>query len=431
MRRGGRRDARGWRGSALGGGLTLLLLAGIPACGTGGGDAPPLRDFTLTTSGGTHPTVAVDLRDGTTYVAWVHLTGEGDAQDVRLVRIPPGGEPEPPVRVNTVQGDATPHEQAPAQVAVGPEGEVFVMWQRRTAIEGRRFGASTLRMARSSDGGRSFEPAIDVADYDGPIPASHTFHNLVVDPAGGVIASWLDGRAPWVMQAAGIEGPDPGTEMRVAVSQDGGRSFGASVVLASGVCPCCRTSLALGPDGAIYAAWRNIWPTPDGREIRDPAVARSDDGGMSFGPPIRIHADDWVHDGCPHAGPALAVDGVGALHALWYTGTPDGPGIFHTRSTDRGEHFSPATPLVQGEWVPPSRVDLVTTPAGSVMAVWEDRRQEPPVFGVVEIPAGGAPDTGREVLIPGTFPMVASADDRRVLAWLDGEAVHLRIEGGR
>lgn len=430
MRRRNGEKGSGWRGIASGGVASLLLLAALSGCDTGGGGAPPPPDITLTTNGGTHPTVAVDPRDGTTFVAWVHLTGEGDAQDVHLVRIPAGGEPEPPVRVNTVVGDATPHEQAPAQVAAGPDGAVYVMWQRRTAIEGRRFGASTLRMARSSDGGRSFEAAIDVADYDGPIPASHTFHNLVVDPEGRIIASWLDGRAAYVMEAAGIEGPDPGTEMRVAVSEDGGRKFGPSVVLASGVCPCCRTALALGPDGAVYAAWRNIWPTPDGKEIRDPAVARSDDGGRSFGPPVRIHADDWVHDGCPHAGPALAVDGEGVLHALWYTGTPDGPGVFHVRSTDRGEHFSDATPLVQGEWVPPSRVSLSTTPSGSVTAAWEDRRQEPPVFGVVEIPAGGAPDTRREVRTPGTFPMVASAQDGRVLAWLQGEAVHVRIEEG-
>jgi len=424
---------RGGYGTTLPGRTALLLgpaLLSLWACEKGGGgESPP--PYTLTAEGGTHPTVAVDPVEGTAYVAWVQLTGRGDDQDVHLVRIPAGGVPGEPVRVNTVAGDATPHEQAPAQVAVGPQGEVYVMWQKRTAIEGRRFGASTLRMARSLDGGATFEPAVEVADYRGAVPASHTFHNLVVDAEGRVIASWLDGRGAHEMEAAGVHGPDPGIDVRVAISEDGGTSFGASTVLAKGVCPCCRTALALGPDGAVYAAWRHIWPTDDGKEIRDLAVARSDDGGRSFGPPVRLHADNWVHDGCPHAGPALAVDGQGMLHALWYTGSPEGAGVFHTRSQDRGEHFGAATPLVQGEWVPPSRVALAASPGGALTAVWEDRRQDPPQFGLGEIPPGGAPATGGHRHQEGTFPMVAASPGGRVVAWLDGEAVHVRIEEER
>lgn len=403
------------------------LLWGALACtgGEGNGDPPP-APLTLVTGSATHPTVAVDPADGTVFVAWVQLSGEGDDQDVHLVRIPPGQPPAAPVRVNHVAGDATPHEQAPAQVALGPGGEVYVMWQKRTPFEGRRFGTTALRMARSLDGGRSFEPAIDVADWDGPVPSSHTFHTLLVTPGGEIVASWLDGRAALVQAAAGIEGPDPGTEVRVAVSRDGGRSFGPSSRVASNVCPCCRTALARGPDGAVYVAWRHIWEGADGSQIRDLAVARSEDGGLSFGPPMRIHADEWAHDGCPHAGPALAVDGEDQLHALWYTGTPSGPGVFHARSSDRGKTFGTPTPLVQGEWVPPSRVALATRPDGRLLATWEDRRQDPPAFGRVEIPPGGTP--GRGILAPGTFPVVASGAGRQAVAWLDGEAIHLLVE---
>lgn len=402
----------------------LALLFSVAACGRGEGGTSALP-LTLVEVGGTHPTVAVTPGD-TVLVAWVHLTGEGDDQDVFMVRIPPGGEPEPPVRVNDVPGDATPHEQAPAQVAVGPGGEVYVMWQKRRPWEGRRFGTTALRMARSTDGGRTFGAAIDVADWDGPVPASHTFHTLLVTPEGTVVASWLDGRAALEQAAAGIEGPDPGTEVRVAVSLDGGRSFGASTRVASNVCPCCRTALARGADGALYVAWRNIWPGEGGTQVRDLAVARSDDGGVTFGAPVRIHADGWVHDGCPHAGPALAVDGRGELHALWYTGTPAGPGVFHARSGDRGEHFGEATPLVQGEWVPPSRVALVGRPDGSVLAAWEERRDDPPAFGRATIRSGGAPGAGEYA--PGTFPSLASGSNVEAVVWLDGEAVHVLVE---
>src|SRR5690606_27884878 len=68
------------------------------------------------------------------------------------------------VRVNDIRGDAAPHDQAPPQVAVGPDGVIYVVWQNNTVIPGRRFPASNLRLARSLDGGRTFEPAIFVND---------------------------------------------------------------------------------------------------------------------------------------------------------------------------------------------------------------------------------------------------------------------------
>jgi hypothetical protein len=58
----------------------------------------------------------------------------------------------PPVRVNDIEGDAAPHLQAPAQVAAGPGGAVYVAWTNATLIEGRRFPASDLRSrARSTE----------------------------------------------------------------------------------------------------------------------------------------------------------------------------------------------------------------------------------------------------------------------------------------
>lgn len=419
------------RGGILSGVGALLAWAAFTAggCGPGeeGAQPPPLH--LLASEGATHPTAAVDPRDGTAYVAWVQLTGEGDDHDVLLVRLPPGGEPEPPVRVNREPGTATPHEQAPPRVAVGPGGEVYVLWQHRIPVPGRRFGASTLYLARSLDGGRTFEPAVEVADYRGPVPASHTFHDLLVTPEGRLVASWLDGRASAELEAAGIHGEEGGSQVRIAVSRDGGRSFGRSVRVASEVCPCCRTVLALDGGGALLVGWRHIWKTEDGREIRDLALARSEDGGERFGDPVRIHADGWLHEGCPHAGPALAADGGGTLHALWYTGTPSAPGVFHARSVDGGRTFGAATPLVTGEWVPPSRVSLVSLGDGAVWAAWEDRREEPPTFGLMRIPAGGPPSPGQAERVAGTFPELAAGHGRRVVTWLDGESIWVRIEG--
>ncbi|HEX2210623.1 MAG TPA: hypothetical protein VHG93_23280, partial [Longimicrobium sp.] len=103
-----------------------------------------------------NPTAAIDPRDGTGLVAWIAT--EGGASSVWLARVDGEGRTGAAVRVNDRPGDAAPHEQAPAEVAVGPDGAVFVLWQNNTPVEGRRFHASDLRLAVSEDGGRSFRP---------------------------------------------------------------------------------------------------------------------------------------------------------------------------------------------------------------------------------------------------------------------------------
>src|SRR5690606_24771879 len=159
----------------------LPLLAGCGRAGPALG--PPL---TLADAGASNPTVAVDPRTGTAYVAWVGVqSGNADVYLARIER----GEAGAPVRVNDIPGDAAPHEQAPAQVAVAPNGDVLVLWQNNTPVEGRRFPASDLRLARSTDGGRTFEPAVTVNDDAGGLPSSHTFHDIAVAPDGTVYVS--------------------------------------------------------------------------------------------------------------------------------------------------------------------------------------------------------------------------------------------------
>ena len=91
-------------------------------------------------------------------------------------------------------------------------------------------------------------------------------------------------------------------------STDGGHTFAPNRRVSIGeVCPCCRTALVSGTDGSLYIAWRTVLPG----NIRDIVVARSTDGGATWSAARRVHADDWVFEACPHAGPALAVDSSG------------------------------------------------------------------------------------------------------------------------
>src|SRR5690606_7994914 len=154
-----------------------------------------------------------------------------------------------PVRVNQTPGDAAAHQQAPAQVAVGTDGSLYVVWITQRRVEGRRFPASDLRFARSDDGGQTFSPTVTV-NPDAGIPTTHHFHNIALAPDGTLYVGWLDSTtrdkkggasASHHHHGAGSHhgsGDDgaPGTELHVARSTDGGRTFQTPVVVTRNTC---------------------------------------------------------------------------------------------------------------------------------------------------------------------------------------------------
>lgn len=429
---------RGARRTAVrrrpGTGTALLLACGL-AAGCGDVRVPDAEPTVLAAAHASNPTVAVDAATGDALVAWVSSV-EGES-NVMLARWS-GGEPGRAVRVNDVDGDAAPHLQAPARVAAGPGGHVYVAWTNATRVEGRRFPTSELRFARSRDGGRTFERAIYVNDDAGGEPTSHTFHDMVVAPDGTIVVSWIDGRttrpapppsgdgghgshgdADGGSSPADAPAPYDGPEIRVAFSIDGGASFGPSAVVDDDACPCCRTDLAVGPEGTLYIAWRKVFEG----SVRDVVVARSLDGGRTWEEPVRVHDDGWVFGGCPHAGPTLATDAEGAVHVAWYTGREGGPGLFYVRSDDGGVSFRGATPLLTGAWVPPSQVELGVTASGSLWALWEDRTLEEPVTYLGVAAPGRVPDVARARALAGTNPSLGAGEAGAFVAWLSGGQV--------
>jgi hypothetical protein len=415
--------------------VRLVLVAALchPLSACARDHLPQLGEpVTLVEHGASNPTVAVDPRNGTVYVAWVG-SAEGDG-NVYVSRSTDGIAFDPPVRANHVAGDAAPHEQAPAQVEVGPEGNVYVVWQKNTAAPGRRFPYSDLRLARSVDGGRAFEPAMTVNDDAGTQPSSHTFHDVLAGPDGTVWVSWIDGRARAAAEAGaevndqhgthGGHGEDglPGQELRIARSDDGGRTFGTSTVVAGDICPCCRTALALSPEGELYVGWRTVLAN----NVRDVVLARSTDRGVTWTAATRVHSDDWVFDACPHAGPSVAVDAAGRVHVAWYTGAEQRPGIYTAASSDRGVTFGAPAALLTGEWVPPSQVKLAADASGMMVLVWDDRRREESALRIGYRLAGSAPIVRTADATRGTSPAIATGAGRIAVAWLDGDAVRVR-----
>jgi hypothetical protein len=167
--------------------------------------------------------------------------------------------------------------------------------------------------------------------------------SIPVDPTGAASQSFytLAVGPDGAVYAAWLDGRDRGqgksgsSALYVAKSTDRGQSFGKSVRVALNVCPCCRPSIAFTDARTMHIGWRGVIDD----DIRDIFVSASSDGGATFSTPARVAEDNWRISGCPHSGPSLATMG-GKLFAAWRTVTGDRARVYIASSGDNGAHFS-------------------------------------------------------------------------------------------
>lgn len=246
---------------------------------------------------------------------WLHTSFDG------------GDTFEPPVRVNDVEGEVSSHGESSPQMQVRTRSEFYTLWQSR------RGDGSVLRFARSLDWGESFQKAISI---DPTGSASQSFFTLNVAPNGVVYAAWLDGRD----RGKGV----PGTSaVYLSKSTNKGASFEKPVRVALNVCPCCRPSIGFSGAGLVHVSWRGV---VEG-SVRDIFIATSSDEGVSWGQGRRVAEDNWVINGCPHSGAALASMGK-RLFVAWHTIRDKQNRLYLAFSDDAGQTFSRRVDVSQG-----------------------------------------------------------------------------------
>ena len=214
-------------------------------------------------------------------------------------------------------------------------------------------------------------------------------------------------RAVWL---DGRETVDGGAmTLRSAVVDSDGRVHDDALI-DDKVCDCCQTDAVLMDDGAAVVVYRDRTDS----EIRDVSTARLFDDQWSS--PRSVHDDRWLMPACPVNGPAVAVVG-GSLGCAWFTADADRQGRVQIAfSDDGGKTFGPPVPVDEGD--PGGRVDLVMTEGGSALVVWLEgakvvvRR----VDRTGRLGPAIAVATSTEERASG-FPRMARTGDRVVIAW--------------
>ena len=325
--------------------------------------------------------------DGTLYVSYVNLVGNGNVPDnLWVARSTDGGRTlSAPVRV---AGELT----FQARVAVGPDGAVHLTW-----LQAREVGLFKMpRMpnpivaARSTDGGRTFSAPVVVSD---PQRQRVAAASPVIDRDGRLVVLYEDFKGDR-RDFEFLEGP-PAEEpfaLVLTVSTDGGRTFSQGREIESGVVANRRflvflpefPSLAAGRDGSLVVAWA------DGRSgDEDVLLRRSVDGGRTWTEAVRVN-DNRVGDGTDQYLPRVAVAPSGRIDVLFLDRRRDPDNIrtdaFLAVSEDAGRSFdnvrvsstsfdSRVGPFIDATFPVDfgSRLGLLSSDDGT-LAAWTDSR---------------------------------------------------------
>ena len=177
------------------------------------------------------------------------------------------------------------------------------------------------------------------------------------------------------------------TPIVVSRSTDGGLTWSAPLEVSGTVTPggFFQDSVgAVGPDGSMYVAWDETFTTPGGVSAMRLWVARSTDGGATFGAPrvVQDVVPERLHNAAYRHGsyPAMGVAPSGAVYVAWADNRNGDADILLTRSSDGGLTWSIPVrvnddPLGVGTdqffpWVSVS-------PNGRVDIMWYDKRPDP------------------------------------------------------
>jgi hypothetical protein len=342
--------------------FVAVLAIQVPAFGS----AAPADPVTLAVAGRANATPWVAAAGGFVAVTWSAAAG-GKNGDIMIAVSRDGGLTfAAPVRVNSLEGDARISGEIAPRVALlprqGADPIISVTWNAKDAH-------THIKTARSVDGGRTFEKAASMQTPDAA--GDRGWQAAAIDAKGALHAIWLDHRG--MVSGAGKGHEHKGEHDGVAMAQRSGLYYASTTgpgerELFKGVCYCCKTAIAIGPDGRIHAAWRHVFAN----NMRDIGYTVSRDGGRTFAPLLRVHEDKWSINGCPDDGPAIAVDRSGTVHLAWPTVLNGEEGALMYASSANGRSFGAPVRVPTLGSPKPSHPQIAADANGRMMIAWDE-----------------------------------------------------------
>ncbi len=293
------------------------------------------------------------------------------------------------------------HRQEYPSAAVGPNGDIFVVWQDDQNNPGI---TSDIFCARSTDNGSTFTVLGKIDDSSGN--PDHIYPQITADSQGKLHAVWADYRSGSYYQIYYANSTDngstwsanvqvnytvtgtqtqpsvatdssnniyvawddgrSGSHVYVAKSTDGGASFGAAKKVDSSTGSARHCWVCVAPNDNVSVAWE------DSRNSNwDIFLATSTDGGSSFGSEVNVTTNT---SGSSQTYPRVAADPGSGLDVVWSDNRDGNYGVFCGASSD-GSTFSAVAVNDTDTGITASQAaSLAVDSAGVVHVAWQDKR---------------------------------------------------------
>jgi hypothetical protein len=243
-----------------------------------------------------------------------------------------------------------PHGENLPKIIFKPSGEIIAVWGAGNPNPKNKY-SGLVYYAQSFDRGKTWSKATslvkDTASFD------QRYFDVAILPNGEAGIVWLDNRKTTNKEGSGL----------YYAATNGKSGFQHEKLISEPCCQCCRTDLFIDSKKNIHTIYRAILND----SIRDMVHIVSTDGGATFSQPIKISNDNWVINGCPHTGPAMAENEKG-MHFAWFT-AGGGAGIYYNNTHDEGHTFT-SRDTVSGSTAKHSQI--VSLPNGNILIVWNE-----------------------------------------------------------
>jgi hypothetical protein len=272
---------------------------------------------------------------------------------------------------------------------------VFAQWRELAGDEPR------IRLARSSDGGRTWTTPVTPHPA---LPSEFGFVSMLPLADGAARIVWLDGRRKGE------------TELRAATMTTAG-TLGAQSVVDPRVCDCCQTSMVMTPRGPLL-----VYRDRSANEVRDISIAAPVADARS----AIIHSDGWQLTGCPVNGPRLDARG-NRLAVAWFSAASGRAAVNVAFSQDGGVTFGAPIRVDAGH--PAGRADVVLLADGSAIVTWVETASPVSHIMARHVAEGGplgAPQTIGSSITAG-FPRIALSNETILAAWNSDDGIHLAM----
>ncbi len=287
---------------------------------------------------------------GTPLLSWIEPAGNTKSLKFALWDGQAWSAPRTVVQTANVESDSA----APPAVVELSGGALVAVWSQ--SVRGKEPSEGNFLFASASNTqGKTWSAPVRI--HSDESISEHSFDSVAATATDEATIVWLDSRADKSQHRYQL--------MSVVIDAKG--HLHQEETIDADTCTCCPTALAGTPQAAVVA-----YRGHNAQEIRDIKIARRTSG--KWDTPSVVHDDLWKINGCPVNGPALSLNGS-HFAVLWFTGAGDRAEIRLARSDDLGRSFQPPLALSTQESGsrPLGHVAVTLLDSGTVLAAWLQR----------------------------------------------------------